>query len=186
MANSLLSALTESTAPALTDLVYMDVGATDAKVKISTILNSALPDGCRVYHSVDQAITTGTNTALTFDSERYDNGGLHSGGAATRLTAARAGVYLITASVRFDIVGTTDKERKVYLRLNGTTTLAVDQRPAVPVGSNDYTSITITTLYKLAATDYVEVLVYHDYGTNINVMALVNASPEFAMQWMST
>jgi hypothetical protein len=128
-------------------------------------LNPVLPQA-RVYNSAAISTATGTPKILTFDSERYDNGGLHSTSANTgRLTAT------ITAS---NITGS----RYVGLKVNGATYVAFDERQAVTVAGRP-TIVTVSTSYQLAAGDYVEVEVFQNSGGNLNVNASGNYTPEF-------
>ena len=47
---------------------------------------------CNVYNNANISIATGTNTALTFNSERYDNAAMHSTSSNTqRITAPTGG-----------------------------------------------------------------------------------------------
>jgi len=45
--------------------------------------------------------------------------------------------------------------------------------------------MSISSIYKLAITDYVEVRVYQNSGGNLNINASGNRSPEFAMQLLA-
>jgi hypothetical protein len=138
------------------------------------------PDGARVYNSADETITPGTPTALTFDTERYDNGGLHSTTSNTsRLTAVRAGKYLITGHVIWD--AGSSGSRWVRIRLDGATMIAGINDDGPSAGSPVQS---VATVYDLAATHYVELEVMHYQGTDLKVLAVPNYSPEFAMQWL--
>ncbi len=133
---------------------------------------------CRVYNSVALTVATGTNVALTFDSERADNDNLHSTTSNTsRLTAARAGLYLITGSVEWAANAT--GIRMAAIRLNGTTLLATTQTPPCTGGVD--TAQVVSTLYQLAAGDYVELIGYQTSGGNLNVVQYQQSSPEFSM-----
>lgn len=73
----------------------------------------------RVYNSADISIaTSGLPQALTFDSEEYDYGGLHSVASNTgRLTAVVGGIYVISGHATFasDATGL----RQLSIRKNG-------------------------------------------------------------------
>jgi hypothetical protein len=137
-------------------------------------------DGARVYNSAVESIPTATLTALTFNSERYDNGGLHSTTTNTsRLTAQKAGKYLITGHLYWAYNAT--GLRRAYIRLNGATFIAAVELTPGAAGEND---MSVVTVYHLAAADYVELVVVQNSGGNLNVAATGNYSPEFAMQWV--
>jgi hypothetical protein len=141
------------------------------------------PDGsapcARVFNSTDLAIPNTTHTILAFDSERYDTDTIHSTSSNTsRLTCVTPGVYAISAHVSFapSAAGTL---RAVHIRLNGATFIAVNYDP--PVGGGFSTNVSVSTQYRLAAGDYVEVDVYQDSGGSLNVQAAGNYSPEFGL-----
>lgn len=124
--------------------------------------------GCRVYNSGSQSINNTTLTALTFDSELYDDDTMHSTVSNTsRITMTTAGRYHVGATVTFDANAT--GSRIVLLRLNGTTYFAKDRHMTVTTGSTT-TSATVSSDYNFSATDYVEVIVYQDSGGALNVL----------------
>jgi hypothetical protein len=136
------------------------------------------PPAARVYNSANISITNNTVTALTFDSERWDNGDLHSTSANTsRLTAPITGLYEIGGCVR--IAANATGIRSAMIRLNGTTDIASITEPTPSAGAaSDFNP---STPYQLAAGDYVELTVYQNSGGALNVTAAGNFSPEF---WM--
>jgi hypothetical protein len=130
----------------------------------------------RVYNSTAQAIPNATVTAVTFNSERSDTNNLHSTSSNTsRLTAGTPGWYSISGAVQFPANGT--GLRQVYLRVNGSTLIAIS-KPGIGTASGN--SLTINRQYLLAAGDYVELLVQQTSGGSLNVSA-DRASPEFTM-----
>lgn len=153
--------------------------ASDAVDALAAAIDAG-PPCARVFHSVAQTIPNNTEVVLAFNSERYDTSNLHSTVSNTsRLTAPVAGKYLITAAVSWDSHAT--GYRTVYLRLNGSTWIAI-QRDAVS-GTAVWPQ-TITTVYDLGENDYVEVSVRHTAGVALDILAANNYSPEFAMQWL--
>lgn len=138
------------------------------------------PDGCRVFNSAAQACASGAYTQLTFDSERYDSNSLHSTSSNTsRLTAATAGVYLIVGHVA--IANNSTGQRALRVLLNGSATIAFYEISAV---SGDNSALTISTVYKLSVSDYVEVGIFQNSGGPLNTVVSAPACPEFAMQWL--
>jgi len=136
----------------------------------------------RVFHNVNQSITTGTDTALAFNSERFDQAGnaadtMHDTVTNnSRLTCRYAGVYQITGTVGFAANAT--GIRQAQIRLNGTTSLVLDRHTTV-TANDDY--INVSTLYLLAVNDYVELLAFQSSGGALNVLSTANISPEFSM-----
>lgn len=129
----------------------------------------------RAYNSGTQTLTTATYTAITLNSERWDDDGYHSTSVNTsRLTAPVSGRYHIGASLGFASNAT--GVRQLLLQVNGTTVIARDERGAV---NGDNTRITIHTLYELAAGDYVEMVGYQSSGGNLATEATAAVTPEF-------
>lgn len=148
------------------------------------VYEASLAPAVRVTHSVSQAITTGTPTALAFDTERFDT----SAGAAdtqhdnvtnnSRLTCRYAGKYQISGSVEWEAI-VTGEYRICKVRLNATTDL-VHQMQA-PTGTTGFSRMNVSTLYDLAVNDYVQLFVEHNRGANLNILKAANYSPEFSM-----
>lgn len=133
--------------------------------------------GARVYNNANITISTASDTALTFNSERYDADTIHDTGSNTsRLTCKTAGKYIIVGHVEFASNAT--GARQVFIRLNGTTDIG--RQAYLSPGSA--TRFCITTIYDLALNDYIELVVWQNSGGNLDVVAAGNRSPEFSMQ----
>lgn len=132
--------------------------------------------GARVFNSAAITLTTATITYLTFDSERFDTDAIHSTSSNTgRITCNTPGKYLIWANVSYAFNAT--GRRFLGLRLNGTTLIG----QIVHAPSTGSTELSISTVYDLAAADYIEVKTYQDSGGNLDIQAVGNYSPEFGM-----
>ena len=139
----------------------------------------------RVYNSAAEAVASNNTTELTFDSDRYDTGNLHSTTMHPGLlTAPITGVYLVTASVRWSannngtrFIGITDSGC-------GCQEIASSWQPASSTGFG-LTDQTVSTLYKLNAGDYLTLQGYQDSGTTLSVSSLSASGPEFAMSWVA-
>lgn len=144
---------------------------------LAQAVNPPVPQA-RVFNSANISVANNTLTALTFDSERFDNGGLHSTSANTsRLTAPVTGLYSIGADVRFAANAT--GVRQAQLRVNGATTIASVTYPVAAAASAS--DLLLDAPWQLTAADYVEVMVFQDSGGALNVTAASALSPEF---WM--
>lgn len=120
----------------------------------------------RVTKSGAQSITTSSDTLLTWDTETLDSDSIHSTSVNTgRITIVTPGTYAIGAFVEWATNATGG--RQAYIRLNGTTIIARDARPAT--STTYFPSCSPATLYPLNAGDYLEVFVYQDSGGSLNV-----------------
>src|SRR5215210_2153325 len=94
------------------DANHLELGVRDAQLSPSV----------RVYHNATQAITTGTETALAFNTERWDqafgSSAAHHDTATnnSRLTALYAGIYLVQAHVEWTLEATGN--RAAFFRIN--------------------------------------------------------------------
>lgn len=136
----------------------------------------------RVFNSTAISVANATLVVLTFDSERWDNGDLHSTATNTgRLTAPITGLYHIGACVTWaaNVTGL----RYASLRLNGTTTIVEEGFQAATTADGSRNNP--CTTYQLAAGDYVEVVVFQRSGVALNATVAPNAGPEFWMYRVS-
>ena len=133
--------------------------------------------GARVYYGFAQTISSGVVTELTFTSERFDTDTIHNTTSnQERLTCKTAGIYLITVNVVWN--ANASGVRNVAIKLNNATIIARDVRMANTSGN---TVMSLTTLYQLAVNDYVEVEVFQDSGSAVDINSVSNVSPEFSM-----
>ena len=120
----------------------------------------------RVTKSGAQSITTSSDTLLTWDTETLDSDSIHSTSVNTgRITIVTPGTYAIGAFVEW--ATNAAGGRQAYIRLNGTTIIARDARPAT--STTYFPSCSPATLYPLNTGDYLEVFVYQDSGGSLNV-----------------
>lgn len=134
--------------------------------------------GARVYRTTGQSIPSATFTAISFDTERYDQDALWDVANPTRLTCTRAGIYLIVGAVIY-ATGATG-QRQTGIRLNGATFLAA-VNGGVAVATTIFPCHNPTTICQLAVGNYVELVAYQDSGGAVNVAQFDDYSPEFAM-----
>ncbi len=135
--------------------------------------------GARVYADANVTLTTATLTTLAFNQERWDDGNCHDNATNnTRLTAPADGWYVISASIRFAQNST--GSRSVTFRVNGLGSLYIASQ-AQPACSDCVTDVALTTVYYLAAGDYVECQATQYSGGNLDVVYGARYSPEFSM-----
>ena len=135
-------------------------------------------EGARVFNSGNISIPNSSNTALTFNSERWDDNGLHSTVSNTsRLTAIVEGRYLICAQTTW--AASSSGNRNLSFQINGSGFPGLIANKPLSAGKSHYILCILTNL---AADDYVEVIVFQDSGGALNVTVEANRSPEFMMQ----
>lgn len=112
------------------------------------------------YNTTGQAFSVSTWTRLTFDTEVFDAGGNF---ASNVFTAPTAGVYLFGGGWVPDVVSSSDS--RVALSVNGASPDAYLQRrlDADALGSLD-TTLHITAVFSLSASDTVELQAYRQGG----------------------
>lgn len=114
------------------------------------------PPLCIVYATAGTTLTAaGTLYPITYDSETFDNDGMHSTSVNTsRLTAVTAGYYLVTG-----YVGITQQAAVSYIGAgiskNGATPDMI-VAGYVPTTPNTTYGVTATHIVYLAVNDYVE------------------------------
>jgi hypothetical protein len=134
--------------------------------------------GSRAYNNANISLG-GAVATLTFNSGRYEhdpNGAIHSTVTNnSRMTCRTTGLYHIGATVEFAANAT--GYRLLQILHNGTLVIAIQTAQAITNG--DPTRLTISTVYPLSATDYVEVQAYQTSGGALNVVSANAYSPEF-------
>lgn len=155
---------------------------TDIDADLKTYANT--PYAARVYNAANISVANATGTALTFNSERRDDGSLHSTSVNTdRLTAPVTGWYMLWGNVEFAVNAT--GFRTVSFRVGATPDIYGAEQAAAVAG--DTTIIGATCLIHLTAGDYVRLFVYQTSGGALNVIytaggsASARYSPEFGM-----
>lgn len=132
--------------------------------------------GCRVYNNANISLTTNVETALTFNTERFDRDNMHSTVTNTgRITFTTAGIYIVTGHVAYAASAT--GVREIKFRLSGTTNLASQKANATSSGT---TRLTLAMIYQFAAADWIDLTAFQDSGGALNVLAAGNDSPEIA------
>jgi hypothetical protein len=136
----------------------------------------------RVFNSADVTVPDmkpGEWTSLTFNSERWDTANLHETATNSgRLKAPAAGKYYIFANITWETpIGT--GLWGLRLQLNGKTVIAEQTLPNT--AAQFRISMSVGTLYALAAGDYVEAQVFQNNGNPLLIRSISATSPEFGM-----
>lgn len=130
---------------------------------------------CRATTTTVQAISDSTFTAMLLELEDTDPDGMHSTSSNTsRITVPRAGLVIATGSIRFAANAT--GSRRAAIRLNGTTYINENQRPA---GSSVDQTIETTAIWNTSANDYFEIVAWQNSGGSLNTAAASNPAYTF-------
>lgn len=144
------------------------------------------PPSCRVTNSGAISLTNNTVTALTFDTETWDVGGMHSTSSNTsRITipTGGAGLYLFAGCVQFASNATGFRELKITLNGGGSTAISATRVNAI---NGSTTRMECTALYKAQAGDYFELTAYQNSGGALNLDSSATApSPIFSATWLA-
>lgn len=171
-----ITGLTAVTTALGTDLVELGVDPSGTPLSRKITLADLMGVGARVFNSAAESISNNLLTTLTFDSERYDYGGFHSTSVNTsRLTCPVAGIYAVTAHVRWE--SNNSGHRHLEFLANGVS-IGVLAIPAVQ-GTTHHMSF--AAIYAMAAAEYFEVTVFQSSGTSLNIEAASALSPEFSI-----
>lgn len=145
---------------------------------------SEIQPSARVSASQSTNVPTNTDVPLSFDTVRFDTGGLFNIGTPTRLTAPVSGKYLIQGQARF--VGSTtgidpSGLRELSILLNGVILIAEENAPGLPNVLIDTSKREVATVYELAAGDFVELIAFQSSSVAMTISATPQTSPEFMM-----
>ncbi len=140
--------------------------------------------GVRVSEGTAQTITNNTFTALTFnDTDVLDTDAFHdpaTNNSRFTVPAGKAGKYLITGNCSW--AAGVVSQRFIGIRLNGATYLG---RQAITASSGARHLSVVAGPVALAVADYVELMVYHNEGTNLDCGGASN-DHYFSMQYLGT
>lgn len=154
-------------------------GVLALSVDANQFITSATQPRASAYNNTTQSINSGSDTALTFNSEDWDVGSMHSTSANTsRITVPTGGdgLYVVTAQTLCE--NASDYSCVLKLKKNGTTEFGSgDSRPSASLNGSAKATAWVT----LAAADYVEVLVNQNSGSARNVGS-ASRGPASALQ----
>lgn len=159
-----------------------DPAGTEATVKARfTTLESFR--GCVLYRTTSQSLTTGVETAMSWDGEYSDNYAMHSGGNPTRITIPSSfpsGMWEFQANVWLDNTGTTAYG---LFRVNGGSGFGYHEYGNL--GGGPVVVAAIAQII-MGATDYVEYLIFHNSATDRNTSASGLQNVSVTAKWLGT
>ena len=123
---------------------------------------------CSAYNSTTQSVNDSAQTALTFDTEDYDVGAMHSTSVNTsRMTipTGGTGLYLVTANTSY--AANAGSDRLITIYKNGS---AWRKGPMFTPfnGTSAQTGLGVTAFMQLSAADYIEIFVFQGTGGALN------------------
>jgi hypothetical protein len=143
----------------------------------------ALP-AVRVFNAGNQAVPTGQDTALSFNTEHFDTASMHSASNPTRLTIPRTGLYDVGYSFAIDN-SDSDSYRQVTIRANLSVYVWLDR--VAPVAGALFLSPQGSTIYRFTAGDYIELYVTQLSGSSLDVYGDAGTDgyyPAFWARWV--
>ena len=148
------------------DIIRFDtVGNERMRIDADGIITYNLQSGAGIAKTAAQAIVTGTWTKVQFETEDFDNQNEYDDTVEYRFTAKVAGLYLVSALVNINEV-VDGSLVHLAVRRNG---VRIAQVPPTHGSATNPGGNSMTVAVSLAATDYVEIWVYHTVGVNKNV-----------------
>lgn len=122
------------------------------------------PPACSVYHNTTQSVSNDTITAMSANSENYDNNSMHSTSSNTsRVTIQTAGRYQFTGTLKFAANATGN--RYLQFRKNGSTIYS----GLGGINSGAEIQLSATRSLVLSVGDYIEVMGYQNSGGSLAV-----------------
>jgi hypothetical protein len=137
--------------------------------------------GCVAYNAGTQSISTGVETAVTFNTELQDTGGVHSTTVnPSRFTVVVPGYYQAEFNATFSASGS--GIRQLYFKINGGDFAGDGLVVVAPLAAAHQFAVTLPLRY-LNAGDYVEAYVYQTSGSTLTLGHASNSQMSFMSFW---
>lgn len=122
-------------------------------------------------NNANQSIPDNTPTAVIFSGgDNFDTRTMHDTAVnPERIVIPTAGLYVVTANVRFAAGAGSVGYRTALLRLNGVTVLC--ELTVAAITARTFQHVNLTDQHALVAADYLEVVVQHTQGAAIDVQS---------------
>lgn len=119
----------------------------------------------RAFKNTTQSFSTATETKIQFESETFDTASAYDNSTNYRFTvpSGKGGKYFVTANFKIQNVNAVNN-LTISVKKNGSTSfLEVKQG-----GDAQYPIVSGSGIVELAAADYIEAFLYHEYGSTID------------------
>ena len=130
---------------------------------------------CRIRNSGTQSILNNTFVALTFDTEDWDVGSMHSGGSPTRITFPTAGKYLLVGQTGFSANSTGRRTLDVWI--NGSSIIG---RGETDPNASAQTFVNVNAIVNANMNDYAELYAWQNSGSTLTTVQTASFTPQFA------
>jgi len=141
--------------------------------------SSAMTQSCRITHSISQAIVSGIDTPLVFDTDIFDTDDMHDTVVNnTRIIIKTAGLYITGMNAHFSVegIGGPSSFRELFIIINNTDRIVLD---IIPPSEPHGTIFSISTIYQFSQGDYIEAWARQDTGTSLDILKTDKYSPIF-------
>lgn len=123
---------------------------------------------CDVFATAYRSITSGGSYPIAMSNYRYDTDGMHSNTTNnSRITIQTRGLYAIGGLIVYQ--SGAGGYRKLQFVYNGTTT---DEVQVIRGGAGFESTLWGTVLYPFEAGEYIVMHASHDFGSNLDVIAV--------------
>lgn len=166
--------------------------ASDHSTNFTNVNNLIVPSMCMLTYSTTQAVTTATNTVVTFDTAAIDTDPtMATTGAGAKITINTTGVYQVSYVVSFSGQAAAAGDRRAAVIKNGagsvggtgTNLYGWTSTPSA-LANNNIPVLSASFLMDLTATDYIQLAVYHTQGANVNVGYVNYGLPLLSAAWV--
>jgi hypothetical protein len=144
------------------------------------------PQAARVTNSIDQDISTGVFSTISYDTEYYDNDDVFGTANPTRMTAVRAGRHLVFGHSRISWIAAGGIVDSKISHTAGTITNDVAFHD-IETASGVTTRILLYDVLDMAVGDYIETSIFHNQAGDATVeYDSERNSPVMGMNWMGS
>lgn len=142
----------------------------------------------KAYRAAQQVIPTGVWTAVTFDTERWDNDTIWSSTADERFKIRTSGKYSchFVAGIAGSTVGT---QRGVQIQVDSTANTATKEAARtlqIADLEGGAPSLAVADVFNLTSTQFVSFLIFQDSGGNLATSTALSVQPKASILWMSS
>lgn len=142
-----------------------------------TIADGRKPHSCRLRRSTAQSIDSATNVKVLLATEDHDTGAIGDPTTNNRIDIRRAGNYVVTAIS--GITGIDDGEQ-LYTEVYVNGVLRFTSSSYSP-GADKEVIVSCSAVLSLAASDYLELYLFHTEGAAVNTSTVLYIQPTLSV-----